>query len=538
MKNKLIRFLILTISAIICLSSVACGEQPTGDKNSLNGVENSSASENESSTELGSSVENSSIEDSSIIDTPDPDPKPDLGVVAGQEGWYTLVEKTIDGNDITDSFVFNAINLSGEEAYVHAADFSGLETQKGTFAVSGNTVKITIGIKIYSYLFDAQQATLTFSGKLNKQQVVMRYKYSENFEMSSQTGSVNFTDKLFGESLDENFYNYCPTAMMEGNDTMHVWYCSNKKSGNVTDYVAYRKGTLTPDGKWTFSEKQLVLQPTSDTWDSRHTCDPSVVKGKFEMGGENYEYLMAYLGCYTSNGCCNEVGIAVAKKPEGPWIKVDHLNPIANFYESADFNESSWGYGQPSVISYDGEGKILLIYTKGVKSGTYAYAEEWDFSDLDNAKLLRENALSSLGVVNASGQTDVINNADFAYDPHLQRLYCIKEDFPYPSDGNTDWITGSNTLLYIDLGENGLDTIFGEHRWNLGGKIIPSMTDFARNHNMGILTDGYGQLLNPYKVPILYTMSELRTDYPEWELGGQWPALHTYRIHGYVIETK
>ena len=520
MNKKLIRFLILIITAIISFCSVAC----TGD--------NSSEPANGSSTgdSTQSSVLDSSNQDSSTTSNPQ--------LQAGAEGWYTLVEKTVAGCDITNTFITNAINLTDGKAYIYNADFSGLVIEEGTYSVENNVVKIVIGLKTYEYKFDGETETMEYNGRISRQQTKMRYKYNNSFDFTNQQTGVNFTDKLFGESLDENFYNYCPTALMEGNDTMHIWYCSNQISGNVTDYVAYRKGTLQPNGKWTFSEKVLVLSPTAGTWDSRHTCDPSVVKGDFEMGGEKYSYLMSYLGCYTSNGCCNEVGIAVAKKPEGPWVKVDSLNPIANFYESADFNEKSWGYGQPSVISSDLAGKVLLIYTKGVTSGTYAYLEEWDFSDLDNAKLLREVALSSKNVVNASGQTDVINNADFAYDPHLQRLYCIKEDFPYPSDGGTNWITGSNTLLYIDLGDAGLDAIFNEPAWNVAGKITSANTGFARNHNMGLLTDAYGRIMNPYKIPVLYTMSDVSDDYPDWEKGGQWPALHTYRIHGYVIETK
>ena len=72
--------------------------------------------------------------------------------------------------------------------------------------------------------------------------------------------------------------------------------------------------------------------------------------------------------------------------------------------------------------------------------------------------------------------------------------------------------------------------------WSNVATIGESATGYARNHNAGILTDPYGRLENPAYIPILYTMSELATDYPNWNKGGQWPALHTYRIHGYVIE--
>ena len=482
-------------------------------------------------TTTGSNNSSSSKGDSST------DQKP-AEIVAGSEGWYVLEEKTIDGSNITSTFIANAMKLEDGKVYIHTADYGGLKTEEGTYTVSGNDVTVTIGIKPYKYVFNAEDKTMEFNGKISKQQVKMRYKYSNDFALSDNLDGVNFTDRLFGESLDENFYNYCPTALMEGNDTMHVWYCSNKVSGNVTDYIGYRKGTLTDNGKWIFTEKQLVLSPTAGTWDERHVCDPSVVKGTFEMGGENYNYLMAYLGCKTSNVTCNEVGIAVAKNPEGPWVKVDSLNPIANFYTSEDYSASAWGYGQPCVISSDLAGKVFLIYTKGVSSGTFAYIEEWDFTDLDSPVLLREVAAPTRGVVNASGGSDVINNADFAYDPHLQRLYCVKEDFPYPTGSDTNWITNSNTILYIDLGLSGFDTLFTECSWNVAGKVTESATGFKRNHNMGILTDAYGRILNPYQIPILYTMSDLASQHPDWNAGGQWPALHTYRIHGLVIETR
>ncbi len=470
----------------------------------------------------------------------DPPPDGQTLLPVGTEGYYTLVQKTIDGYDVTSTFVQNYLRLHNGKAYTVGIDFTGREEQEGTYRVADTAVEVVMGVKTYSYTFDAAAETLTYTGKVNRRQVSMQYKYNKNFTASTADGGVDFVSQteLFGEPKEENFYNYCPSAIMEGNNIMHIWYCANKVSGNVTDYVAYRKGELNGAGKWVFGEKQIVLAPTAGTWDERHTCDPSVVKGDFSMGGEKYAYLMAYLGCKTSDNTRNEVGIAVAKEPQGPWVKVDALNPIANFYASPEYSEKSWGYGQPSLISSDNAGKVLLLYSKGVTSGTFAYLEEWDFYDLDHAKKLRETRLSDNGVVNASGEKDVINNADFAYDPHLKRMYCIKEDFGYPTDGGVDWIAGSNTLLYIDLGDKGIDALFGTHRWEVGGQITRNTTGFFRNHNMGIVTDVYGKLCDPYKVPVVYTMSDSKEAYPDWNLGGQWPALHTYRIHGWVLDVK
>ncbi len=457
-------------------------------------------------------------------------------------GWYTLTEKTVSGGDVTGNYLYNVLHLNGGNATWYETDLTGLKTTEATYTVSGDVIALRVGLKEYKFTYDPAAKTMDYSGKVNRKEVTMHFAFRENYTLPQGEGSVAFTDKLFGESLEENFYNYCPTILMEDASTMHIWYCANKDSGNVTDYIAYRKGTLHADGKWTFTEKQLVLSPGENAtdWDYRHVCDPSVVKGEFRYKGTQYNYLMAYLGCLPSDCTCNEVGIAVAQNPEGPWVKVDEVNPIANYYESSFYDPSGaqyWGYGQPSLINVDKGGKVLLFYSKGLAT-TITQVELWDLSNLDDPKKLSEAELTNRGIVNASGGSDVINNADFAYDPVTQRIYCIKEDFGYPTDGGVNWITGSNTLFYVELKDDETtigDTLFGEFDWNKTGAITSAATGYARNHNMGIVTDAYGWIMDSTKIPIVYTMSDLVTDHPDWEGGGQWPALHTYRLCGYVF---
>ena len=214
-------------------------------------------------------------------------------------------------------------------------------------------------------------------------------------------------------------------------------------------------------------------------------------------------------------------------------MKVESLNPIANYYQSDAYvgNENKWGFGQPSLVSVDGEGKVLLFYAMGAAK-TCTVVEEWDLSDLGAPQMLRKAEVRERGVTNASGGSDCINNADFAYDPVRGRLYCIKEDFPYPTDGGVNWIAGTNTLLYLEIGEN-FDLLFGDETyvWNKFA-ALDTGTGHARNHNAGFVRNGQGNLIDPYRVPVLYTAAELAENYPDWNAGGQWPSLHTYCIHG------
>ncbi len=468
-------------------------------------------------------------------------------VFAAAEQAYVLTEKKIKGVDITKTYVFNAIIISNGNVSWYETDAYGETVKEGTALVTDTGLEITIGLRKYAFLRDEELGTLSFSGKIDRKDVVMNYVLTDKLQIATPSGGVDFSQELFGDDINENFYNYCPSAMIENGNVMHVWYCSNKDSGKVTDYVAYRKGVLNADGKWTFGEKQLVLSPTANTWDKVHVCDPSVVKGDFGYKGEKYSYLMAYLGCAYGDVKANEVGLAVAKNPEGPYVKIDEINPIANYHEEAAKHEGdgknwmgAWGFGQPSVVSVDKGSKVLLTYTAGTPNGTGAVAEIWDFADLTNPVKLMGGDISKVGVVNAYGATDSINNADFAFDPDENRIYCIKEDFPYPTDGETNWITGSNTVLYMDLddGEINMEGLIKNtaKSWTVLDRIVPDKTGFARNHNCGFVTDEYGWILNPTVLGVLFTSSALKRDYPEWEAGGQWPALHTYRIHGTIVD--
>lgn len=473
---------------------------------------------------------------------------------SAEEGNYTLTEKTIASLDVTSKFLSNVINLKDGAVTWTEITMSGKNVQTGTYTLASGKVTVKIGLKSYEFTTDNNFSKLEFSGKINRKNVVMNYVKNEQYVEPSDLGSVDFKGELFGDDINENFYNYCPTIIMEGR-TMHIWYCSNKDSGNVTDYVAYRKGTLHDDGKWSFSEKSLVLEHgETGEWDSRHVCDPSVIKGEFKYNGETYNYLMAYLGCFTSNVTKNEVGIAIAKSPEGPWVKPASINPVANFFNDYGLSRTdldsnvdnsannSWGYGQPSLVSVDKKGTVMLFYSAGVPTGTFTNVEMWNFSNLNNPERIKRINVSNKNITNSSGGSDVINNADFCYDPQTGRLYCVKEDFGYPTSDGINWISGSNTVFYTDIGKT--ETVGSrlfeddQYSWVMVGKIDSGATGYKRNHNMGIVTDAYGYMLDSSELPVVYTMSELPSKYPDWNKGGQWPALHTYRLHGIMIEIE
>lgn len=457
-------------------------------------------------------------------------------------GVYTLVSKTTNLVNVNASYIENILWLKDEATIIQSElTFQGRVESAGTYTFEDSQLKVTIGLRTLTFQYNEEQRTITWIGRENRQDVTLVYVKDPSYQFSNTAGEREFSGELFGANQAfYNFYDYAPSIMIE-DGVMHIWYCTNTDSNYIIDNVGYRTGFLMADGKWTFSDRELVLAPTIDTWDSRHICDPSVIKGAFSYHGETYSYLMAYLGCVTSNNANNEVGIAVAKSVGGPWIKIVEHNPIANYYASSEYTTSTWtwGYGQPSLVSVDKLGKVLLFYTKGIATGTSTYVEYWDFSSLDHPIKLNETFLSSTSVKNRSGGNDIINNADFAYDPIRNRIYAVKDMNPKPNTA-PNFISESVPVMYLDL--NPLDSFVGEtffqgtYQWVMHDFITPEISGFPRNHNPGIIRDPYGWLISPNQVPIIYTVSVLNS-----QGGGRnpaWASLHSYRMYGYLSEVK
>ncbi len=364
------------------------------------------------------------------------------------------------------------------------------------------------------------------------------YKKDYNFERIHESFYENKrTSKLFShlenETGSEKYYNYCP-SIFEEDGVRHIYYCANQKNGNVTDYVAYRHGEKNELGIWEYSSISYVLSPSSSGWDSRHVCDPSVIKGEFTYQNENYSYLMAYLGCLTSDSTQNEIGLAVSKKPEGPFMKIDS-NPICD-YELNGSSGFQWGYGQPSLVSIDQKGKVMLFYTVGDGTQTYQRLERYDLSNLNDIQPLDERAITVLtkGLVNRNNTQDFISNADFAYDPITKRIYMIRDDHPTLENAN---VSVSVSLSYLEdryknysLHTPGyiLTHIKSQDQWTNVQRIDETYAQQTLNHNSALVTNPYGWLLTGNEMDVLFT-GAMQND-------TIWNTLKTYRIYQTTIK--
>ena len=356
------------------------------------------------------------------------------------------------------------------------------------------------------------------------------------FELLPQVGEVRLLFSV-GEAGETKIYNYCPTVFNE-NNVQHVYYCTNEIEGNVTDFVGYRKGVI-KDKAMSFTDNDLVVSHgDAGSWDCRHACDPSVIKGEFKFHNETYNYLMAYLGCVPSDCTLNETGIAVSKTPEGPWIKCDYkldgetkINPIVP-YSDFPMNSNSWGTGQPSLVSVDGKGRVLFFTTIGASNGTYTNVREYDFSDIDNYQKIRERTKILETGIRYNGQGgDFINNADFAYDESTRRFLMVKGRQFFGKDNiSPNFIADTLDVYYIDdtEGINIGDIFFAGNNTNKQWKLIDSInqekTGFLRNHNAGLITDPYGHYNGGDRIGVAFTRSDKGQS-------TNWSYLSTYRIY-------
>ena len=325
--------------------------------------------------------------------------------------------------------------------------------------------------------------------------------------------------KQFDAISSYGIYNYCPTTIELEDGTRYIYYCTNQTSYQIIDYVGCRKGTPNGDGTYTWSNETVVFSPSENLWDSMHTCDPSVIKGSFNYDGTEYAYLLAYLGCTSTDNQENKVGLAVSNSPEGPFIRVG-TEPVVDFTKDSSSDVFQWGVGQPSVVSIDKAGKVWLFYTRGDLYGTRTVVRECDFSDLNNPVLGNEVELATTNLVELDSDSDIINNADFAYDAKHNRFYSASDCHPNPTS-EPNYIASHFRVTYF----NGDD--FANASWKYLDTVGPDETGFARNHNVGLVRDEYGHTLDDGYLTVYYTVSEEGSS-----------SLWSYRLYNYHVLMK
>ncbi|TWV13203.1 sugar-binding protein [Bacteroidaceae bacterium HV4-6-C5C] len=313
------------------------------------------------------------------------------------------------------------------------------------------------------------------------------------------TWSITKPEFVFGFN-GESKYSYCPSALEQKDGTVHLFFCGNPQNLIMVDNIFHIK--INPDGSQTVPKS--VLQPgISGSWDDHHTCDPSVIEGSFTWNNITYKYALFYLsnmyGVYY-----NEIGVAFSNDLNAEsWVKYPKQIVKKTWTTEGDQeiggSGKSWGVGQPSVVSLDGKGKLLLTYTIGDIGGTRIAWSEADFSNMDNYTITTPQTIVQTGLKAIDNQSrDYTCNSEFAINKDADKIVMIRPVQPMP---NT-YPNYLNTSLEIDY-MNLSDFMNQRGYWMPIYRVTPDDTGYPRNHNATLLRDNFGSLEN-WKEPTFY----------------------------------
>lgn len=342
-------------------------------------------------------------------------------------------------------------------------------------------------------------------------------------ETGTPVTTISTPEFVFG-FLEQNKYSYCPSVLKQEDGSIHLFFCGNPENGIMVDNIFHIK--INSDGSKTAPKS--VLQPgASGSWDDHHTCDPSVVEGNFIWKNTTYRYAMFFLsnryGVYY-----NEIGVAFSNNLDtDAWEK--YPDQIVRKTWTSDGDQliggsgKSWGVGQPSVVSLDGKGKLLLTYTIGDIGGTRIVWSEADFSNMEHYTITTPQTIIQTGLKTIDNQArDYTCNSDFAINKKADKIVMIRPVQPMPAD-YPSYLNSSLEIDYMDLSA----FMNQSGSWTKIYRIVPDDTGYPRNHNAALLRDNFGHLQDWQRPAFYFTVSKAA---PDVQPSGSTHAEWTYHI--------
>jgi hypothetical protein len=330
----------------------------------------------------------------------------------------------------------------------------------------------------------------------------------------------------------ERTYTYAPCLIEEeSGQRRFLFYCANRKPGEVTDYLCLRIATRT-GSRWVWGEEKVALEPGRNRadWDSRHICDPEALAGCFRFQGKTWRYALFYLGCDAENSTHNQVGVAFANRLEGPWTR--YPKPIIRYTNCPDGGKIGelngwpvyryWGVGQPAAVSLDEAGKVLLCYTRGEETKGQEMVTA-DLSDMDaGPRLSPPIQVPSAGLTTAAGSPiRYLRNISLAYSPSRKRFYMTQE-----GELHTDSRFPGFISSHVQVAEIMADDLrAGRGTWRVLATIGAETTGWSRNHNAALGRDARGWVTDERRLRLALSVADsFETPPPDF----LW--LWTYRI--------
>lgn len=275
-------------------------------------------------------------------------------------------------------------------------------------------------------------------------------------------------------------YDYAPSIIQDKYGIRYGFVCENRDPFQIVDYVYLYKGIPTEQG-YVWQPGTPIVAPSESGWDNCHICDPDVREFKTIYKGETYNWIMTYLGVDQWDCKHNQIGLAISKNIEGPYIKFDK-NPLVAYED-----RTKWGVGQSTTIVKNSS-TIQLYYTSTTQNGPFC-VREIKLNNLDNIVLGEEKKVPFIG-----------GNSYPAISE--KNIYMVSETRVSSITEIPTWVGDVCRLAYKPRTES----LFTDtDDWIKIGHVGPEETGFPRNHNPGILTDTRGYMLNDQELVMYFT---------------------------------
>lgn len=296
--------------------------------------------------------------------------------------------------------------------------------------------------------------------------------------------------------------------VQEDENTRYIVYTANETTAENYNRIEIRKGVKLEEG-WHYGDATVAVEGGADNeWDT-YIGSASITKGTFAMGGETYNWLIAYCATNDAEDRAFQIGLAVAKDPLGTWTKLGA--PVITF-DKAQYGATSMGCYAPSVVNYNKTSGIRIFYTYADAYGHFAYF--WDANLADLGAISGQKAMVPTNGNLSGGDAELMfPNADFAYDAANKKFVAVKDYSP--SAGTTPKFADRIELAEID--ESELYTIEIGKGWKSLQlwDTIDLDNGSERAYSACIVSDAYGHMLAG-NVEIVYNICDTADVNPDY----------------------
>jgi len=269
-----------------------------------------------------------------------------------------------------------------------------------------------------------------------------------------------------------NNYDYSP-SVLQSNGVQQFWWCTGP-----SDLIAYEAINLSPLHIIT-PEKIVLGHGPAGAWDSKFTCNPHVVRGRFvnPLGdGVTYTYALYYVALADGAAGGNNIGVAFSNDGQA-WHK--YPTPVIRTDTT-----SYYGVGQPDLYNPDGANgsDIEMVYEH-----TSALTSHIEATSTDGVHFTVVGTLSTAGLPpNQKNNLDAIS-----YDSGSSTWYGLYDEFPARPIATTGGV--------LERGQPG-ETLYSTTNlltgtWKQLDTIDTATTGYESNFIGTLLRDPYGNLM-------------------------------------------